>query len=713
MASPHDIAIRGSVPPPSMNATGPSHSATLAEGGHDAPGSRSPSDVWAGAIARLQTQVSYNTGMLDSHRRQVADIEQAVGRLQHEMGNVIAVLNELRAEVHSRPAVTEGVKHDPGDLEVLTDQVAVVTHKANEVDGLKMQIELMKNRIKRFEDHGSPLAPGQRPDTSSSHLERPLYDPSAAQPRPTHRLQLQTLPPMRTGSLHSPDDERQRHIYPQPPMVPSQVPPAYHQSPVSQTLSSEHASMQSSAAPGFRPAEPLPPPSAISGWRPAEPHQSNLPVPPPPPQHQVQLRSSESEPHGSGWAAVNVNQAPKRPFDEYGRSPYENSFPGSPKRPKLAPIMPRSMHGDETYVPTPSSYQQTASSATPDASFNSRSRAPSDCDATHLQSQAFPAAATASLNAYRFITSTAQTDRQDPWRPEAEGILPPQPTAGGWGKGRGRRGRGRGGRGGRGGAHGHHSDSQELGAPDLERPDFQGSFVSPNGYYNSTQPAQGGVVQRSDGFPGGSMDRPLHDLPATPIQGPHDPFGAGQGDDISMSGGKKSRTKPIRNAEGVLIRKDGRPDMRSVSSANNLRKVHAKKEAERNADLTEGRTPTSARSLAPAHSNSMSDEPEDGSSADREEQQEYHADTQERHRQLTSKIFPHGVEYVKTEDGDIDAPPREVARRDDSHDVTMHDAGEDAKETVLREEAEGEAAGPEAEDEARLNPSAIDTERVS
>lgn len=44
---------------------------------------------------------------------------------------------------------------------------------------------------------------------------------------------------------------------------------------------------------------------------------------------------------------------------------------------------------------------------------------------------------------------------------------------------------------------------------------------------------------------------------------------------------KKTRTKPIRNADGVLIRKDGRPDMRSVSSAMNLKKVHAKKEAER------------------------------------------------------------------------------------------------------------------------------------
>lgn len=51
---------------------------------------------------------------------------------------------------------------------------------------------------------------------------------------------------------------------------------------------------------------------------------------------------------------------------------------------------------------------------------------------------------------------------------------------------------------------------------------------------------------------------------------------------------KRSRTKPFRNDEGILIRKDGRPDMRSVSSAMNLRKVHAKKEARRQERLAGG-----------------------------------------------------------------------------------------------------------------------------
>ena len=139
------------------------------------------------------------------------------------------------------------------------------------------------------------------------------------------------------------------------------------------------------------------------------------------------------------------------------------------------------------------------------------------------------------------------------------------------------------------------------------------------------------------------------EFPATPlaVQGPYDPFTAGHPDSSSAaqtSAGKKTRTKPIRNAEGVLIRKDGRPDMRSVSSANNLRKVHAKKEAER-AEV-EGRTPTSARSLAPAHSNPMSEDemgsgsprsPSDAGDEDGDEQ-----DAQERHDELMDKIYLRG-----------------------------------------------------------------------
>lgn len=72
---------------------------------------------------------------------------------------------------------------------------------------------------------------------------------------------------------------------------------------------------------------------------------------------------------------------------------------------------------------------------------------------------------------------------------------------------------------------------------------------------------------------------------------------------------KKSRTKPTRNANGILIRKDGRPDMRSISSAQNLRKVHAKKEAERNGEAHHhgGSDPNSASSSHLAYGSGMDD----------------------------------------------------------------------------------------------------------
>lgn len=51
------------------------------------------------------------------------------------------------------------------------------------------------------------------------------------------------------------------------------------------------------------------------------------------------------------------------------------------------------------------------------------------------------------------------------------------------------------------------------------------------------------------------------------------------GGSIHMSG-KRTRQRPIRNSEGVLIRKDGKPDQRSISSAQNLKKFYNKKIAQ-------------------------------------------------------------------------------------------------------------------------------------
>lgn len=127
---------------------------------------------------------------------------------------------------------------------------------------------------------------------------------------------------------------------------------------------------------------------------------------------------------------------------------------------------------------------------------------------------------------------------------------------------------------------------------------------------------------------------------------------------------KKTRTKPVRNADGVLIRKDGRPDMRSVSSAMNLKKVHAKKEAERQSKETsvddKDRSGTMGTPRSPSeHDNETGesaspsrlaldgerDGQDDDSEDDDDEDDGAEApSTQERHAANMRKIFPYGID---------------------------------------------------------------------
>lgn len=519
--------------------------------------------------------------MLESHRRQVADVEQAVGRLQQEMANVVAIMHEVRNELQARAVITEQARQDHGDVEVLASQVAAVTNKANEVDGLRMQVELLKNRMKRFEDLGLS---GARP--GSQHRE--AYEVTS-QPTPTQHPAH--LPPMRTQPVlaASPDRDPLR-----PMLAPSAQPGQSYRTPATHA-SNEQYGVHVLPGSGLRPAEPLPPPSALSGWRQGEAQASHAPLahsrPPAPtpydqapPQHPPE-RSIEQ----SGWAAVNANQPLKRSFD----SPYDKpaSAPGSPKRPKLAPIMPRGGYLDDSYTAM-SSHGAALSSQGP--LIQSRGRAPSD--PSQAPEHALPTPASANAH-YRFIPSIAETQA---WRGEMEDAQ----GQSGSGRGRSRVGRGRAGRGrgSRGGTQARQS-SQELDTGEIER-DWVRHQTPPGGQLGNV-PAQGPTSQFLQTAVGGSI---AHGLPAAPVH--LEETMSAQTEFAMSNSGKKSRSKPIRNAEGILIRKDGRPDMRSVSSANNLRKVHAKREAER--AEAEGRTPTSARSLAPAQSNSMSDDEHEG-----------------------------------------------------------------------------------------------------
>jgi hypothetical protein len=143
--------------------------------------------------------------------------------------------------------------------------------------------------------------------------------------------------------------------------------------------------------------------------------------------------------------------------------------------------------------------------------------------------------------------------------------------------------------------------------------------------------------------------------------------------------------------------------MRSVSSANNLRKVHAKKEAER-AEV-EGRTPTSARSLAPAHSNPMSED-ENGSGSPRSpsdagERDGDEHDTQGRGDELIDKIYSRGSNSEGQSAGERFFPktdhPHEPAEQGSEEpgagetDAKNKDNHSQMTDVVMREMSEAEA----------------------
>ena len=287
----------------------------------------------------------------------------------------------------------------------------------------------------------------------------------------------------------------------------------------------------------------------------------------------------------------------------------------------------------------------------------------------------------------KFAISTQEGESPELWRPDGESTPLSQVAPG-----RGR-GRGRGGRGGQRRSRVKNSDQTpvvELSPADAQA--WMGHYSLNEEHLDALNiPRSAGYIKRPDGVAGLPSGRES-EVPATPISGLEDP--SSQHVD-GGSAGRKSRSKPFRNAEGILIRKDGRPDLRSVSSANNLRKVHAKKEAERDGD---GQTSSSRPSLVPQVSNSLSQDggvsqsrsPSPSGTSVSGGADEEHS-TQERHQEFIHKMYPHGIDsaggaqpgppVLKTEHSGeemVDAPAHVGAAAADQPEKAAEEDAQDA-----------------------------------
>jgi hypothetical protein len=482
----------------------------------------------------------------------VAGLHQDTHNLRQSMDTVVRDLRKTRSELRARgfdgapgPAAPVSVSAAPGNsqdaaLELMAQQVAVITHKAGEIDMLKLTIEIMKGKIHRLETE---------PSQPAVVAYQPPHTTQAVQPVPHQPTQVAVM---------------QTHSH-GPPM-----------------LSQNHHSHE---------------------------------VPTPANSHDLAQRPA-TEQNQIGWATVNAGV--KRNHQDGTESPRVDLTPtigstmGSPKRQKLTNIETQSVY-DASQTP-------------------SRIHTPTQTLPSQSHSVQEPGPGPQSQHPIYIPYGTQEGPLGDSWRPDSERMIQQRPL------------RGRGSRGGRGpGSRGGRvrkslpASTRPPGTPDWDRESWQGmndGQTPPSSFYNQT-PNPVRTISRRGGMRGGysPSDR------AASI-GLHN---GGMGVDsppLDQNGQpKKSRSKPIRNADGVLIRKDGRPDMRSQSSAANLRKVHARKD-EQQKEEESGFTPMSRQYTTSAATNT----PSPGRQMEASSDPNVSSSMQKKHNNILGRMFPDGLD---------------------------------------------------------------------
>ena len=170
--------------------------------------------------------------------------------------------------------------------------------------------------------------------------------------------------------------------------------------------------------------------------------------------------------------------------------------------------------------------------------------------------------------------------------------------------------------------------SQELPPSDWEHESWKSEeHTTPDSYYRTlstvpgTAPLSPGDSKRGNLMRRGTGGGPLQYMDPAPT--------------------KRTRQRPVRNEHGILIRKDGKPDQRSISSPQNLRKVHERRMAEQDKGSQgspespqspaddEGRTFDSDGAASTAPSSSKSSRPSSSHLP--------------KHDRVMNKMFPHGI----------------------------------------------------------------------
>ncbi|KAH6637895.1 hypothetical protein C7974DRAFT_390461 [Boeremia exigua] len=603
LPSVHTIgsSIRNPQPEPAVNG----HS-----DGHKYP--RDPRDVRFDAIQRLQTQISQNTSVLAAQSRTQVESAEIVRQIE----------SSLRSEFQGQ------LQRQDQELRRLGDTVNQLARELTEcrqtMVGLGHEVHVARTEsARRSSDVMQPIQ-----DDALELMARRIGDISH---RTTDLETLRDLVSILGGKVQRLESEsaptRQPHpqlTYPaHQPMQPVQV---AHAAPLPPPQPPVHVFQT--------PARPTSNPQVVPV------HENSAATMPP-----ESAQRPEPVPAQNGWATVNAGV--KRTYESATNSPHQNtsSAPGSPKRPKLVVT-----GGSQDSLPSqpPIEPPHMLLSQTQPVVASQPLTQPGPFTGPHPGAHPGPPP-TQPYPPY----GTQEGPSDQSWRPESQRMAESRPA-----RGRGSRGgRGPGSRGGRvrKSMQGHE---YSMGTPDWERdhwtaiPDTQASPSVIDGHSRSIVRRGGGAVGPRSGPL--SVERSNE---WTPEIGPRTVYHS-QDSPIEV---KKTRSKPIRNEDGILVRKDGRPDRRSQSSAANLRKVHARKE-EQQREAEAGSTPTGYSHTTPAGLDTPSPTSRDSHEPDVTDS------VRRKHRDILGRIFPEGLNssrkqhdyahQVFNEDRDHTAHPR-------------------------------------------------------
>lgn len=578
----------------SSSSTAPSTSTVNGlKNGHSYP--RDPRDVHFDAIERLQTQTSQNTSAL-----------AAQARTQMESADIVRQIeSSLRHEFQGQ------LQRQDQELRRMSDVVNQLSRDLQESHRNMMAL-VQEVRVTRAESARRPsevAQPGYQ-DEALELMARRLGDISH---RTTDLETMREHVAILSGRVQRLESESTGPRPQHPP--PHQAQPAHQ--PVHQAIHLAHIPQPApSQAPQFQtPARPTSIPQAVQH------HEQPATAAPP-----ESAQRQEPPPTQNGWATVNAGV--KRVFENGTESPHPGASPtpGEPKRPKLTtdgshdgPVM--SQHPPEPSQILPSQAQPVVASQTlPQAG-------PGPAIGPHQIPHPGPHSARPPSQPYPYGTQGEQN-----WHADPQYMADGRPA-----RGRGSRsGRGPGSRGGRV-RKSMQGQQHPMGTPEWERswsavPDSHGSPTSFEDH--PAHPARS-IVRRGGGGSGARGGAMMVERSGewTPEIGPRSVFH----DRDSPIEVKKTRSKPIRNEDGILVRKDGRPDRRSQSSAANLRKVHARKE-EQQREAEAGSTPTGLHVSTSAGPDTPSPSARGHSEPDVTDS------VRKKHNAILGRIFPDGLD---------------------------------------------------------------------